>query len=178
LAAVKEGAFLYHLLKQLNMVKTIIYLLSALAGTAFLAGILYAGYYTLWVEQAPKPDNMPDFLLWSVTVIGGVLATNFGAVLGISLTPETLRFNDVKVFQALKRNANTSVSSSSSSIDRIQKIAVYVYLLGLLLALLFFVLNGFQEDAEKSVLLLPELSKTLIGAAVGALAVALGSADN
>jgi hypothetical protein len=62
---------------------TILFLiLVGMAGLFFIIGIGYAGYYSL----KNRPAHMPPFLTNVTTTIGGVLATNLGAVLGLTVT--------------------------------------------------------------------------------------------
>ena len=153
--------------------KTLIYALWAIGGLAFFGGIVYAGYCTLWILDAPQPSKMPPYLSWAVTIIGGVLATNFGAVLGISLSPDIDKFGDVAMFKPLQ-SSNKPESSQETKLEKVQILAAYAYFIGMILAVIMFVLSGLEEDPTKVVSILPELSKTLIGAAVGALAVSTG----
>lgn len=153
----------------------LLYALWSIAGITFTGSIIYAAYVTIWIDGHPKPEIMPEFLSWAASVIGGVLATNFGAVLGLSLSPDTEKFSDVAMFKPLQKNPTIEPRSTISRVEKVQIAAAYVYFTGMVLAAVFFAFNNFEDNPSETVILLPELSKTLIGAAVGALAVAFGN---
>jgi hypothetical protein len=100
---------------------------------------------------------MPPFLIWVVTVVGGVLAINFGAVLGIDV---------------IKKRSIFSISELPTA--KFQKIAAYSYLIILLVVIVCWGILGFEDNPDKVVEILPQFSKTLIGVGLGALAVILG----
>jgi len=147
------------LIKGVIMKSWILFVLACLAGLFFLAGILEAGILT----QKGKPEKMPPFLKQTVTLIGGVLATNLGAVLGISVArgvSPSLRIWAVPTTQAL------------------QMAAVILYVVGLLLAAVFWAINGFKENPNGGPIVvvstLPELTRILLGVIIGAAIVVLG----
>ena len=154
-----------------NSIKILILFLVALSGISFIGGILAAGYYSNWAPGAPIPEKMPSFLTNLVITVGGVLGTNFGAVVGLSMS-KSQAFTEVSFFQPFGVQKNESVKIKGN--ERLQVIAAWGYVIGLVMAVIFWLGTNFSEEPGTVVLLLPELSKTLIGVIVGALAVALG----
>jgi len=102
---------------------------------------------------------MPAFLTRTVTTIGGILATNLGAVLGINV---------------LKSNSPAFRIMQVPTTEALQNAAAILYLVGLFLALLFWAFKAFKEDPDVVVPILPNLSLTLLGVMGGALAVIIG----
>ena len=148
--------------------ETLISLLVILASAGFAAGIGAAGYYTL----KKRPADMPRFLVQLVTTIGGVLATNLGAVIGFSfkIPPE--------LNAALAHPLSISAWLGSSAVPvgtQLQLMAAGLYVIGLLVAVMLWGVAHFSDDPAVVVPTLPELSRTLLGVMVGALAVALGT---
>lgn len=132
--------------------------LVAVAGLLFIGGIIAAGVLSL----RNKPAAMPAFPAQAITVIGGILSTNLGAILGLSVA-ENVGLSAI--------NAEPWYALTS---ENLQIGAAYLYIGGLLLAFLFWLLNRFSDKPDQVVSTLPELTKTLLGVLVGALAVALG----
>jgi hypothetical protein len=143
-----------------NSVQYIVFGLIALAGLGFIGGIGAAGYYTLWVDEAPQPEQMPEFLAESVIAVGAVLGTNLGAVLGIRVTRKRWRR-----------------PNKSELAEDLRIIAAWFYVIALVGAGVLWLIAGFEEDPAKVVITLPEMGRTLLGMAVGALAVWLGLAE-
>jgi predicted transporter len=135
--------------------KLILFLLACLAGLFFLGGIIAAGILSI----KGKPKNMPAFLSRTVTTIGGILATNLGAVLGINV---------------VRSNSPAFRIVQVPTTEVLQNAAAILYLVGLLAALLFWAFKAFKEDPDVVVPTLPELSLTLLGVIGGALAVIIG----
>jgi hypothetical protein len=121
----------------------------------FGAGIYVAAHYTLWVEGAPKPDNMPGIVSYFVSAANATLAANLGAVLGISIS--------LRGWQGPK-----------DITEVLQWLAAGWYVAMLLLAIVFWGLAGFTENEAKVVSLLPELTKNGIGIFIAILAAVLG----
>src|SRR5689334_7822398 len=111
----------------MNALTTLLLILVAVAALLFIVGIIFAGYFS-WKNA---PQNMPAFLINVTTIIGGVLATNFGAVIGLSLTPGTgLNAADIQPWYA-------------PTTEHLQVAGAYLYAIGLLLALVLWGLNKF-----------------------------------
>ena len=138
-------------------VTNLILVLVALAGLLFIVGIVVAGYCSL----RNKPENMPEFLAQATTVIGGTLSTNLGAVLGLSVAQSTNP--SPALAEVMAAPANT-----------LQVGAAWLYVGGLIIALVLWGVNRFSNQPQKVVSTLPDLTKTLLGVVVGAMAVALG----
>jgi len=131
--------------------------LVVLAALLFIGGIISAGYFSL----KRKPEAMPSFLTQTTTIIGGTLATNLGAVLGLS------------VAQSDKLNT-AGVAALPALAKQLQVGAAYLYVLGLVIAFVCWALIRFSDKPEEVVSTLPDLTKTLLGVVVGVLAIALG----
>lgn len=121
----------------------------------FGAGIYIAARYTLWVEGAPKPNDMPEIVSYFVTAVNGTLAANLGALLGISISLRGWR-------------------APKNATEVLQWVAAGWYVAMLILATIFWGLAGFTDDASKVVSLLPELTKFMIGIFISILAAVLG----
>jgi hypothetical protein len=135
--------------------------LVALAGVGFIAGVVSAVRYS----RRGMPAEMPAFLRQVVTAIGGVLATNLGAVLGIKVEQaKTAGFDMTSLL----------FTEGAGTLTKLQVGAAYFYILGLLIALYGWWRLKFTEESDKVVVTLPQLSQTLLGVIVGVLAVALG----
>jgi hypothetical protein len=121
----------------------------------FGAGIYVAARYTLWVEGAPRPNDMPGIVSYFVLAVNATLAANLGALLGISISVKGWR-------------------SSRNALEVLQWVAAGWYVAMLLLAAVFWGLAGFTEDGSKVVSLLPEMTKHAIGILIAVLAAVLG----
>ncbi len=110
--------------------------------------------------------NMPAFLTHVMTTIGGVLATNLGAVLGLT------------VAQSAGLISAESLPWYAPTAANLQVIAAYVYVVGLLAATGLWAAKRFTAGQDHVVSTLPELAKTLLGVMAGALAVMLGVAQS
>src|SRR5688572_9528835 len=156
----------------------IVYALVLLACLLFLAGIITAGLASLsCIEKLDKADcikcladkNGLNKVMDLVASISIVLGTNFGAALGISLTQPSEtpgdRAGKIQLFKRIK-DENDKIPAS----EKFRIAACYIYMCGLLISFGFFLFNKDECSAE----LIPELTKSLGGAVVGALAVFLG----
>ena len=134
----------------------------AIAIVLFFWGIFRAIY---WSNKA-DPGQMPPFLRQVVTAIGGVLAANVGVVLGIKV--EQALFQDINLITNIfKIPQDTTVL--------LQLIAAILYAIGMLVALIAWGRLKFSEDPDKVVSVLPQLSQTLLGILVGAVAIVIGA---
>lgn len=133
------------------MLVTILVLLAALF---YLFGIIMA----VWISIKGK-KLMDDFLSNIITVIGGVLATNLGAFLGINIAQGT---------------SEASFTFQMGATGNMQAIAAYFYVICLVVAVAgWFVAKS--KGSTTIVPILPELAKTLLGVIMGALTIGLGS---
>jgi len=118
----------------------------------------YAIYLAIHYSSIGSPGSMPNFLHWAIVVIGGVLGTNLGAVLGTKVD----RGRNFKLRLALFSEEPKLV---------IQMICAFFYVGVMLVVLIFWGKLGWIDDPTKIVDTLPMLSKTLIGVAIGAFTV-------
>lgn len=148
--------------KVVFFIKLLIGILLGLSALFFFVGLHEAVEYS----QPGKAAQMPEYLRHAVIVIGGVLATNLGAVVGIKL--EQLRIGGFTWNSALLVRANDEGQVI------LQVIAAYLYVFALCYATLAWWRIDFTEEPADVVVILPQLSQTLLGVVVGLLAVALG----
>lgn len=138
----------------MNIVTPLITGLVLVAALFYLYGIIRASYVSISGNGA-----MDDFLANVVTVIGGVLATNLGAVLGYDISGGS---------------KDISLMFDSTTAGNFRAAAAYFYVFCLIIAIVCWFIAK-QKQSTTIVPLLPELSKTLLGVIVGALTVALGN---
>lgn len=147
--------------------RPLILLMVGVAVTAYFAGIIWAGFASLAKETVPK---IPEIVTLTITAIGAILATNFGAQLGIA------RF--IKVNPASNPNLIiskrfmglplvTNANNKFSILDHLPIIATYLYFISLTMALIFWGLDKLSDDSAQ---VLKNMSSTLIGALAGLLA--------
>jgi hypothetical protein len=141
----------------MNALKPLTVILVLLAGLLYLGGLVWAGVASLGSETTP---TIPEAVTYVITIVGGVLATNFGAIYGISVLPDgTGRARELKITRIPKLTA-----------DAIQVVAAWVYVLSLLAAVVFWTLDGFSPESAE---VLRNMTFTCIGVLGGVLAVAL-----
>ena len=134
-------------------------------GILALAAIVFFFYAIIKAYQYSnngEPGNMPSFLRNAIVAIGGLLATNYGAVFGISVVQGDSPTNGLFHFSA---NLSTGF----------REIAAIIYLLALIIAFIFWARLKFKNDPNIVVDSLPLLSKTLLGIMVAMLALWLGA---
>jgi hypothetical protein len=141
----------------MKAIKILTYCLVAFAGLFFLYVVILAIIYSL----KETPDKMPEIANWAITAIGGVLAINLGAVLGLKIAEGT-SFKSFKI-KALKEPVPSAIQIG----------AAFLYVLILFVALIVWAILGFESKPENIVPAIPSLSKTLCGVIVGTLAAAL-----
>ena len=147
------------------MNKTIKYMLCFLILTGYLAYIY--GVFKACVVSWPADSTdykMAAFLSFAVTGIAGVLSTNLGAVLGLTVTNKNSRFNNRDAFLLKKLLTDPTAA---------QILACYLFILSLAAAAVVWGHRDFTEDPDKIVPLIPQMTKTLLGVIVGAVAVSL-----
>ena len=156
-----------------NPIKPLIVGLVVLAGLFYMFAIIQAGIISI-----KGSGTFNDFFGNAVTVIGGVLATNLGAVLGISISPptkdglKTENLQQPKSFLRLRSSINEADGGNPTGNQKMQILACYFYVISLVIALAFWLIALGKH--HEIIPLLPELSKTLLGVIVGALTVSLG----
>lgn len=164
----------------------LVYFLVLIGCLIFLLGILSTGIASVRCMEVPtcrgegldctycadclKEHNWLYSVLPLISSISTVLATNFGAVLGISLLKKNdgsgPALNLREMFLPVKNAAGNIVYS-----EWFKVIACYIYILGLLLAFIFSII---LKDACSDELI-PDLTKSFYGFIVGALVVFLGA---
>jgi hypothetical protein len=123
-----------------------------LAGFVLATG--YAGYITLWIAGAPKPERMATFVNETVLGVNLVLAANLGAYMGISAAVENWdRVHPIGV---------------------LQWVAALTYVVAVVAACVFWGLTGFTEDKTKVAAVLPGITRAGSGVLVAVLGAALG----
>jgi len=154
------------------MPKPITFLLSvliALGCATFAYGIFKACAVSL--QRVPDLSLMPLFLASAVTSIAAVLATNLGAVLGIAIANPQSLYRQRKSWNPLRAFTNPNPTVW-------QTLACYVYIIGLLAAAVVWGIKNFTTDNKQIVALIPEMTKSLLGVIVGALAVSLNTSNS
>lgn len=157
-----------------NPLRPLIILLVTISGLLFAYSIIQAGINSLNSKPA-----FPDFLYNAVIIIAGILSTNFGSVLGITLTPPKGAVPHAAKFLGLRptlqSTEQTIHSKTTDTPQKLQVIACWVYVGGLLLATVFYLIAISKNIPDADMVpLLSQLSKTLIGVLFGAMTVALG----
>jgi len=158
----------------MQQIKSLIALLLVLAVGFYLYGIIQAGRYSIG-----SLGTLDNYWTTIVTVIGGTLATNFGAVLGVTINPPPMpapapAFLFLRsTFTTPQKNIPASGDTTGTGPQKIQIIACWFYVFSLVLAFVLWQIargNGSThiEDA------LPQLSYTLAGVLVGGMTVGLG----
>jgi hypothetical protein len=153
----------------MKALRPLILLIVAFAALAYVGGIIWAGIASI---SSPTPPNIPELVTQTITGIGAVLATNFGALFGIAqFTGGNKGSNpNPKNVKNWLRLPVIPQKTEISILDHLPVIAAYLYFFSLLIALLFWVIEGFSDQSAQ---VLKNMTSTLIGAAAGVLAVSL-----
>ncbi|MBP6416882.1 MAG: hypothetical protein KA330_10530 [Chitinophagaceae bacterium] len=130
----------------------------------YIFGIVQACIVS-WHPDRP-PYEIPVFLSTTVTSIAALLATNLGAVLGISITKSNSLFGEMKTWNPLTVFSDPEPTNFQATV-------CYVYVFSLVACGVVWAIRGFEPDTTKIVPLLPEMTKSLLGIIIGALAMAL-----
>jgi hypothetical protein len=151
--------------------RPLILLIVGFAALAYIGGILWAGIASI---QCPKvPVELPDLVTQTITSIGAVLATNFGALFGISKFVNENRGKNPTLINIKKWYGLPVMPKSENKVaflDKLPVYAAYLYFISLILALVFWGITGFSDQSAQ---ILKNMTSTLIGAAAGVLAVYL-----
>ncbi|QIL40572.1 hypothetical protein G7074_15640 [Pedobacter sp. HDW13] len=147
--------------------KPIAYLILSLLSIG-VAAYLYGVWIACSISWAPRdtPVSINSFLSSVVSSIAAVLATNLGAVLGISITKPQSPFGKLKNWTSFSLLANDGATI-------FQIIACFVYVLSLLAAAIVWVHTGFETESTKIISLIPEMTKSLVGVIIGVMAISL-----
>jgi len=139
------------------------------AALAYLLGIIYIGQVNLKHDPGVK---ISPFVILIITVIGGVLATHFGAVFGLCQSSGKPREQvpgplSVHVWARVEGQEN---QPPQPVLNWLQVAAAYFYFFSLILAAVYWGLDGFSEVSHE---VLRNMSSTLLGVAGGILAIVL-----
>ena len=145
----------------MRAVRMLIVSLLILGVVLFIWGLHSAIEYS----RMGNPAGMPSFLLQAVTIIGGVLATNLGAVFGIKIEQQVKR-------KKLSARDLLFFGANDDGPTRFQILAAYLYVAALVYAAFAWARLEFTEDPDVVVAILPQLSQTLLGVIAGLFAVA------
>ena len=150
-----------------------------LAGGFYIYGV-FSACKVSWGENEAAYKAFSPNLSFAVTTIAGILATNFGAVLGITISNPLSRFRNTETWNPLN-------FFSATDPKKLQVFACYFYIFTLLAAGIVWAHQDF-DDAVKAELkdgkeiitlnfvpLVFELSKTLIGVLIGTLTLVLNT---
>ena len=138
----------------------------ALAALAYVGGIVWAGVATL-LDTSREP-SLPDIVTYAVTAVGGLLATHFGAVFGITQLSGGTRQPIHKFWRWVALPVREG--GGTQPLDWMQIAAAYLYVGSLLAAFVFWAADGFSPLAARA---LVTMSFTLVGVFAGIGAVAL-----
>lgn len=137
----------------------------------YVYGVSIACIYSLdkplW-DESVKVREMDSFLSGAVTTIAAVLSTNLGAILGIATSNTASSLNKLSTWNPIRIFTNPDPTV-------FQTTACYIYVLSLVAAGIVWLILGFKEDSKNLVALIPEMTKTLLGVIVGALAISLNT---
>lgn len=154
----------------MNALKPLVIFLLLLAGLLYVFSIVWAGITAYQQKVLDAVFQTP------VVIIGGMLSTNLGAVLGITVKPVDGK-NPSPTFLRLRSSVQPTRSAAIvGRMDQNQKfqiIACWVYILSLVIASVFLLVVYVKYD-KNSVPLLEEQAKTLFGILAGILMVVLG----
>src|SRR5215471_2267242 len=128
----------------LDQLRPLVIIIVVLAALLYFGGILWAGLASL-TSTPPHAPQIPDFVTNIVTGIGALLATYFGAVLGISVPAKQ---NVKSSFSAWKLQTWAWDPSNQS----IQIAACYAYFISLVLAALFWLIVTLRDATPADVL--------------------------
>lgn len=149
----------------MDAIKILRIILLAFGCVAYVYGIAKA-FVISW--KGDDVNKMPAFLVNVVGTIGTILATNLGAVMGLTLAESPSDSFSEEDWDPV----NLFVAEHASK--AFQTTACYIYVIGLIAAAIVWTHRKFETDPQKIVPLVPELTKSLLGVIVGVLVVALG----
>jgi hypothetical protein len=134
----------------MNLTRIMLIGLAVIGVVAWLGGIAWLGWMGVQQTGVPKLTDFDSALL----AIGSILATNFGAVLGI---------------EGLNRGGTPlSTAENNWQAATSAQVLALVYAIGLVVATGFVVFDGDRANAAP---VLTDLTTTLVGAVVGAISV-------
>lgn len=147
-------------------------LLVLLAGSLYVFAIVWAGIISI-----QGGGTLNSLMSQLAVVIGGILSTNFGAVLGITLTApkEAVKPSFLGLKPTIEKPDKDVSSSNTDANQKSQIIACWVYVISLVVACGFWIATHVMGRSESALPLLSELTQTLIGVLAGVMVVQLGT---
>ena len=159
-------------MKMKTDLKPLFWIIIFIAAIGYIGGIIIAGILSIGSStppQIPQPVNVV------ITAIGSVLATNFGALLGISQFTKPDPGSKFKTRTFLRFPVFGEENDKMNFFDKLPVYATYVYFFSLILALIFWGIDKFSENSSPIII---NMTSTLIGAVVGVVAVLLNVKQN
>lgn len=152
-------------------IRILLLFMVALAFLCYLGGIVWTGIAN-FLDTAPE---VPEWVTYMVTGVGGALATHFGATFGLSQAAAQAQTQAAARAQKTGKSQpqDTSppqASGSQKPPGKLQVAAAWFYVISLVLAVGFW---GFDLFSPESAELLRSMSFTLGGLVIGALSVGL-----
>lgn len=163
-----------------NLLKPLITVLVFLAGLLYMGSIIWAGIISL----RGNSGVLHPYFSNAVIIISGILSTNFGAVLGITLTPPQSAAKDQRAPRFLGLRSTFQASRDDGSVNptdqnqKFQILACWIYVIALMIAFTFWIVTIIRGTEQQAVPLLAELSKALLGVVAGVMVVRLGRTTN
>jgi hypothetical protein len=154
----------------MKQTRPLILLIVGFATIAYIGGILWAGIASVTSPTMPK---IPELVTQAITAIGAVLATNFGALFGISQftsIDKSANPTYLNIKKLYKLPLLTDAKNKTPFLDKLPIYAAYLYFISLFVATVFWCIDGFSDQCAQ---VLKNMTSTLIGAATGVLAVYL-----
>lgn len=106
-----------------------------------------------------------SFYNWIANTVGGLLATNIGVYLGIEGTMRVIKSQNVKF--------DAEIWSIPDVVTMQQYVAIF-YAIVMVIVSIVWALLKFDEDPAKTVPILPNMTKALLGIGAAVLAIYLG----
>jgi hypothetical protein len=152
----------------MKQLRPLILIIVLLAAVAYIGGIIWAGIASVKMVEEP---TIPEIVTLAITVIGGALATHFGAICGISrfAGDQTNPPPPVWKVNTWARSPQRA-GEPTQPLDTAQVIAAYLYFFSLVLAIIFWGVDGFSPNSAK---VLSNMSFTFIGVLAGVIAIVL-----
>jgi len=154
----------------MNQLRPLVIFIVVVAALAYIGGIIYAGIESLQSDTKPP---LPELVTQTITVIGGALATHFGAIFGISQLdggsprpiPSPLNVKAWAAVRPLRQD-----EPPQPTLNFLQVIAAYLYIVSLVGAVVFWLLDEFSSESAD---ILRNMSFTFVGVIGGVVAVIL-----
>lgn len=143
--------------------------------TVYVYGISYAIFFPIEVqEKSTTILKIPETLETFTTSVGAILLTNLGAVLGISVVAPNAPIARI----ALSPAAFATVPTPISMREKIQVVAILIYVISLMACTLAWGVATFKAHPAPVAALIPQYGKTFIGVITAYLAFTLAINQN